>query len=220
MFRAGARIAAQRGNDDQALALIAEGLERAARDGATDLTLGLLQERAWLCRFHPAEEQEQGLALLGEHARRHQDLAAQIQHQAQWTDIHYDDASSGLTILFDLLATASARTLWDLLPALERPIRDVGRFDQSLMLARLPSLLMEPLSPFQTAVFPDPWPQSTLDQLLNAIGSESPRRAEAARSQRDEFRSRFLELCKVWPYRVLYVAPPQGRRGEQLTIEG
>jgi hypothetical protein len=218
VFRSGARIAAQRGNDEDALALIAEGLERASRDGAAELTLGLLKERAWLCRDTPPKRQEEGLALLAEHARRHQDLAAQIQHQAQWTYIRHDDTPDNLSILFNLLTTASARILWDLLPALERPIKDVGRFDPSLtLLTRLPSLLVEPSSPFQSAVFPDRWRQSSLIELLNALDPESHGGAEAVR-QRYEFQSRFLDLCKNWPYRVLYTAPPQGRRGDRLTV--
>ena len=55
-------------------------------------------------------------------------------------------------------------------------------------------------------VFPDPTSQSALDALL----STGP---DAGTTP---FADTFLRLCKVWPYRILFVAAPYGRRGEQL----
>jgi hypothetical protein len=63
LFRAGTRIAAQRGYEQVALDLIERGLEGAVREGAAAQTLGLLQERAWLYRSRSRADQADGLAL-------------------------------------------------------------------------------------------------------------------------------------------------------------
>lgn len=214
VFRSGARIAAQRGDNEQALDLIERGLGRAVRDGAAELTLGLLKERAWLYRHRPRAEQAEGLALLGEHARRHEDLTGQIQYRAQSIDIRDPGAVNDLQALRGLLGHASPQDLWDLVPVL-RPV-----FDAFPLLTNTWKLL-EPLlgalhklaagleSPFRFAVFPDPVAQSALDGLLGSARDTDP----------EVFWSQYLRLCAVWPYRILYVAVPRGRRGEQLTIE-
>jgi hypothetical protein len=46
-----------------------------------------------------------------------------------------------------------------------------------------------------------------LDAMLLGAGEVGPR----------AFAERFLELCDGWPYRILFVQPPYGRRGEHLT---
>ena len=127
VFRAGARIAAQRGDLDEALSLIEKGLERAVRDGAPELTLGLLKERAWLYRDLPADQQADGFARLAEHARRRQDLGARIQHQAQSVRLapfRIDPfrIMPGLAKLHELLSQATPRDVWDLVPALRGPV--------------------------------------------------------------------------------------------------
>ena len=70
----------------------------------------------------------------------------------------------------------------------------------------LQSLVQAQASPFRLAVFPDPVSQTALDALLSTgpdVGIMP-------------FAEAFLRLCEVWPYRILFVAAPYGRRGEQL----
>jgi hypothetical protein len=275
VFRAGARIAAQRGDDEQALDLIEQGLERAAKDGSAELTLPLLRERAWLCRERPAAEQAEGLRVLAEHAQRHEDLAARIQHRAQTVRGEPGMAdSTDLAALFDLLSQASPEDVWDLLPAIGRAVTFAVGWspdDSSLRIRSVPGVspfaLAEPLaacvrataSPFRTAVFPGRQHRSALSDVLRdsnfdssgisitsrgtdvlgtalraALGRGTAERVLetlAAANQgagqvsddlrfatRAVFLSRFLRLYATWPYRVLSVAAPQGRRGEQLTV--
>lgn len=123
VFRAGARIAAQRGDEERALSLISEGLERAARDDAADLTLGLLKERAWLYRDRPAAEQADGLELLAAHAVRQNDAAARLQYRAQalYRARGAVDTAS-LKGLLEELGRADGLAVWHVVPALGRAI--------------------------------------------------------------------------------------------------
>jgi hypothetical protein len=304
VFRAGARIAAQRGDDQQALKLIEQGLERATIDGAADLTLGLLRDRAWLYRERPAAEQAQGLALLADHALRHEDLTARLQHQAQSVGGEPGLPDSvDLAALLDLLGQASPHDLWDVLPALGRAVAFATGWSPDEHLFRtsrsfhfenetittavesvrrsfspavspftladpLAALVRDELSPFRLSVFPDAGCQSALGQVLNAAtldttggvraGQDAESLARALRTVLGEtgtgkllndvlssaiqgygrsepidpeardtlkfaaqagFLTAFFTLCEIWPYRILSVAAPQGRRGEQLTIE-
>ena len=207
VFRAGARIAAQRGNDKQALELVERGLERAVRDNATELTLGLLKERAWLYRKRRPADQAEGLALLSEHSLRCEDLTGQIQHRTQRIDNSDPAGVDDIQALGRLLGQASPRDLWDLVPVLY-PILTRPLMEPPVM-GVLRDLITAREGPFRFAVFPDPTVQSALDDL---VGTARENRFSA-------FRSRFERLCDVWPYRILYVTAPQGRRGEQLNIE-
>jgi hypothetical protein len=69
--------------------------------------------------------------------------------------------------------------------------------------------------------------RTLLNDVLRATnpkfeGSESrdPKTREALRfAAQAGFLAAFFALCAIWPYRILAVAAPQGRRGDQLTIE-
>jgi len=209
VFLAGARIAAQRGDDERALALIGEGLERAARDDDPGLTLGLLKERAWLYRDRSAAEQAAGLELLAAHAVRAGDAAARLQHRAQsvYGDPGAVDAAS-LSALLEQLGRADALAVWHVLPALGRAIALAnglsvadGSFRMStsvsstttttttadgtvvrrsstgpLVIAdRLAPLVLDPASPFRTAVFADPAGQDALNAVTAAASADSAR---------------------------------------------
>ena len=209
LFRAGARIAAQRGEEMQALDLIERGLERAVREGAAALMLGLLQERAWLYRGRSRADQADGLARLGEHARRHQDRQAQLQYLAQSIDVGDDAAPSNIAALGDmrdLLSHADPPDAWGLIPALRPAVELARRSREGALLVPLQSHVQAQTSPFRFAVFPDPVSQTALDALL----STGPDAGTMP------FADAFLRLCEVWPYRILFVAAPYGRRGEQL----
>ena len=306
VFRAGARIAAQRGDDRRALDLIEQGLKRAAMDGAEELTLGLLTDRAWLYRERPAAEQAEGLTLLAEHALRRADLGARLQHRAQSLGGEPGMADpADLAALQDLLRQATPDDLWNLLPALGHAVAFAtgwSPLDRSFHVRResvttlgtesgqssfpwpavppftladqLAALVRAPSSPFRLAVFPDAEHQSALSQVLGStnfdsigniitvhgadpsvsawnailfdydthdaigvdpdthevtlfVGGKVLRFLPSDPAMNDAwtlmaeagFLAPFLQLCAVWPYRILSVAPPQGRRGEQLTIE-
>lgn len=218
VFRVGARVFAQLGDDTQALSLIERGLERTAREGAAELTLGLLKERAWLYRHRPGAEQADGLALLGEHALRHQDLAGRIQHRAQSILATGRISGTDLAVLADLLSQAAPHDLWDLVPALQPAFNygpDVGA---EALIQSMRDLIAAGDSPFASAVFPDPARQSAVDELLGWQYEYDPGGDRVGRPFQERFTNAFLRLCEVWPYRILYVAPPFGRRGEQLTF--
>ena len=199
LFRAGARIAAQGGDEGQALDLIERGLERATREGEEALNLGLLQERAWLYRTRDRAGQADGLARLGERARRHQDRLALLQYLAQ--SIDQDDPGS-LHALGNVLSKADPADAWGLVAALGPAVELARRTQDEAVLAHLESLVRAPGSPFQLTVFPDPISQAALGTLRAADSGA--------------FARAFLRLVEVWPYRILFVAAPYGRGGEQL----
>jgi hypothetical protein len=207
LFRAGARIAAQRGDEQLALDLIERGLEGTVREGAAVQTLGLLQERAWLYRSRSRADQADGLALLGEHARRHQNPPALLQHRAQLIDPDDDAVEGDLIALGELLAQVDAEDVWGLVPAMRPAVELARRRRVEALLAPLQVLVQAQESPFRFAVFPDPASQSALEELLFT-------RSDAGIGA---FGEMFLRLCEAWPYRILFVAAPYGRRGEQLS---
>ena len=245
VFRAGARIAAQLGNEDRALGLIDDGLDRAARDGLSVLTLDLLADRAWLYRDRPTAEQAEGLALLGEHARRQGSRLHLAQHQAQLISGDPDAAGAGLAKLVQLIRNAGPVAAWNLAPALRTPIalgirqlrlEFIGSGVTTLPVLQLGELLRffidHDLSPFSEVVFPDARCQAALDTLLAEVNSppvsgpggrlETPEQSDQVQAPDMAWTVRllsaFLDLCEVWPYRVLYVRPPAGR-GQQLSAQ-
>jgi len=81
---------------------------------------------------------------------------------------------------------------------------------------QLAAVVSTPPSPFRQAAFPDPGCQLALDKVMQARNRLAHEPAPYPRAQ--EFLQAFLRLCKTWPYRVLYVAPPEGRRGDELIL--
>ena len=205
LFRSGARIATQNGDERQALDLIERGLESAAREGAAGLTLGLLQERAWLYRIRDRAEQAEGLTRLGERARRQQDRPALLQYLAQSIDSGDPAAPGRLPVLGDLLSHADPLDAWGLVPALRGAVELAAVVQEEVLLAPLQSLVQAQGGPFQLSLFPDRVSQSALGALQAADAGA--------------FARAFLRLCEIWPYRILFVAAPYGRGGEQLTEE-
>ena len=217
LFRAGARIAMQQGDEARALELIEEGLARATRDGAAPLILGLLKERAWLCRDWPADKQAEGLALLGEHSARHQDRTGQIQHRAQTLGL-VSGTAVNLAALAGLLEEANARDLWDILPLLGPPLRARSPSAQQITV-RLLDLIRSDLYLF-TGVG-EAWQGKPFGLALISVAEDAFRRAH------EESRigklgpldyAKLVNLCDVWPYRILYVTPPQVSRSNEQTL--
>ena len=70
--------------------------------------------------------------------------------------------------------------------------------------------------PFTGAVFPGRRLQEALSGVLSVppVVLDSP----GGRAVEETFLVAFRGLCDAWPYRILYVGPPGGRAGEQLTL--
>ena len=167
----------------------------------------MLQERAWLNRSRNRADQVEGLGWLGEHAWRHQNRPALLQHRAQSIEPDTDTAKHDLVALRDLLAEADPEHVWGLAPAL-RPAVELAlrqRFDP--LLTSMQALVQASSSPFRYTIFPDHRSQVALEDLLFVGGDAGT----------DGFGTSFVRLCDAWPYRVLFVAAPYGRRGEQLS---
>jgi len=217
LFRAGARIAMQQGDEARALELIEEGLARATRDGAAPLILGLLKERAWLCREWHADKQAEGLALLGEHAARHQDRTGLIQHRAQ-TFGPASGTAVDLAALAGLLEEADARDLWEILPVLGRPLRARSPSVQQITV-RLLDLIRSDLNLFTEVA--DAWQRESFGPALRSVIDDARRQAQAV-SRIGKLgpldNAKLVNLCDLWPYRILYVVPPQVHRGDEVTL--
>jgi hypothetical protein len=201
LFRAGARVAAQLGDDERARKLIEQGLAESIRAGAAGETLELLKDQAWLCRRMPGAGRI--LALLADHGRRHENRSALLQHKLQ--TLHAADRRD-LAILDELLIRVEPEDVWGLVPAFA-PVVDPASAEylHEGVLRALQATTQIPASPFRYAVFHDPAVQEALDDVLSA--DTSIRR----------FADAFRRLCATWPYRILFVPAPYGRRGEQLS---
>lgn len=201
LHRSGARIAAQRGDNDAAAARLAQGFEEATRGAQAIETLRLLQEQVWLDRRQPSADQADGLARLEERARRYRDISALVQCRAQLFGIGRPD----LGPLTDLLKQAEPQHVWDLVPALAPVVDRARQWGDRPLLELLQMHVQE--DPFPSVVFPDRKAQAALDDVLLGAGEVGP----------IPFAEWFLQLCDAWPYRILFVQPPFGRRGEHLA---
>lgn len=193
LYRAGARINAQLGDDARALELIEQGLAESIRAGSSLETLELLKEQSLLSRTRP--DAARVLGLLADHGRRHGNVCALLQHHLQT----FDPADRrDLAVLGEILRGADAEDVWGLVPAFP-PLADPG------VLSTLQAITQGPNSPFRYAAFHEPAVQEALDEVMSA--DPSMRR----------FAGAFRGLCEAWPYRILFVAAPYGRAGEQLS---
>ena len=207
LYRAGARIAAQRGDDAVAGDLIERGLEAAVGGGETEQILGLLQERAWLHRDRPLEDQAAGLQQLEDHALRLRDRVALLQHRAQSINPADEQIARRLIALGGLITHAEPEEVWGLVPALRLPVEAAAERRLRALLSPLQAIVTAGSSPFRYSVFAERRAQTALERL-QVIGPDAAPQ---------EFGFAFVLLAQVWPYRVLFVSPPYGRLGEQLS---
>lgn len=207
LFRSAARLAAQRGDDEGARGWIGRGLEHSVPEGRTRLTLALLQERAWLERSAAATERDDALSRLAESAEQHRDREALLQHRLQSFGTDPDSEGRQLLVVEELLGQATPEEVWALVPAFRPAIALALERHADRTIDRLRRLILEDESPFRYAAFPDPRPQRALEELLRGADTPDLRR----------FGESYVDLCRAWPYRVLSVSPPFGRRGEFLT---
>jgi hypothetical protein len=204
LLRSAARVALQQGDVAAGRARIERGLEQSVPAGRTDLTLGLLQERAWLERDGADPERAENMQQLGDYASRRRDRNALLQHRLQSLPPGKDERDRTLSILADLLDQMDPTEMWGLVPALHPAVSAAVRTGRKGVLTRLQELVFAEESPFRYAVFPDDLAQAGLETLLLP-------------GDAGEFGKAFVRLTELWPYRILFVQPPFGRRGEQLS---
>jgi hypothetical protein len=136
-----------------------------------------------------------------------EDRPAQLQHLAQSIDADGAGGAQGdPSARGYLLSHADPEDAWGLVPALWPAVKLALRNQEEALLVPLQFLVQAQTSPFRFTVFPDQVSQSALDALL-FTGSDAGT---------GSFAEAFLRLCETWPYRILFVAAPYGRRGEQL----
>ncbi|WLB87860.1 hypothetical protein QIH91_35050 [Bradyrhizobium japonicum USDA 135] len=217
-YRAAARVALQQGDVKQGLQLLEQGLSLTIPANDTMQTLGLLCEKAWAVRRTP--EETAVLDQLNEYARRHQSKSAILQQRAQYhalafsQDLSAADSTgkvSALREIAGLLADLNSIQIWELVPALGLVISElVVEYPDVPFLLR--PKLIEEAGPFQSASFADRWAEETLSTLVNdAMSGEQSSTVDPDPT----FAVHFERLCSAWPYRVLRVQPPYGRRGSR-----
>jgi hypothetical protein len=207
LFRAAARLAAQQSDPAAARDWIERGLEQSVAGGNTRLTLELLQEKAWLLRGASTTERDATMRQLADAATRHHHREAALQHRLQALDLRDESKERSLSVLEELLEHTEPEDVWGLTPAFQPAIVLAVKGKRWTLVDALRRLILAEQSPFRYAGFPDRRAQRTLETLLR----------EAAGSEVKRFGKAYLELCKAWPYRVLFVRPPFGRSGEVLT---
>jgi len=210
LWRAAARLAAQQGRNRDALSLIDKGTDLAIGSGLTRLTLDLTRDKAWLLRQIESRRLPQTLVSLNDLAGRHQDVAAMLQYRLQLIENKGDGANTALAGLGGFLSGCTPAQLWDVAPGFLVVLDNLAAEDSDrarmVVVEQLLRLVLGPESPFRYAVFSDYEAQKRLD-AVHAAADKSTERFAAA----------YAELCRAWPYRILGVRPPYGRRGEQLT---
>jgi hypothetical protein len=205
LYRAGARIAAQRGDVETADRLLARGLAEAVADGSSQLALELIQEQVWLHRDRPPGEQERGLRDLADYAQRLNSRPAVLQHRAQSLGMSGSTARD-LRPIGALVSQAEPDDVWALTPALRLAVESALASGDVAFLKALRAVVTSPESPFRYSVFPDSRALSALRGIQVLTYDGGP----------EDFGKAFLQLIDAWPYRVLSVQPPYGRVGEQL----
>jgi hypothetical protein len=109
----------------------------------------------------------------------------------------------GLFVIQSLLQRADAADVWGLVPAFRPTVEAALRLNHPL-LDDLRRIVSAKESPFRYSVFRMTRGQEAVDTLM---GPGTP----------PSFGLAFLKLCDDWPYHILFVAPPYGRRGQRLS---
>jgi hypothetical protein len=206
IFRAAARLALQGGDSEGASTWIERGLEQSVPSGHTHLTLGLIQEKAWLQRDNE-DALPATLDLLADYARRHRNNEALLQYRLLSLGRRDEKLERSLMALDEIVGQTQSQQIWALLPAFRTALELVIRLSTEWVIHPLRERVLAEDSPFRHAIFPDREAQAALEELLRATTETDGR--SIART--------FHTLCDKWPYRVLFVRPPYGRRGEVLS---
>ncbi len=195
LHRALARVLAQQGRMSEAIQQLDHGIHWAsiATDGR--LTLDLAKDAAWLRRHDEGPVREQVLLLLGEFAKRSDSRSGQFLHAVM---THSKDTATHLARLTEF-------DLWNVFPVFE--YLDWSQPDLYLPIA---SLVHRESSPFLLVSFDDPKIREALDQFMRAFSNSLTRMQTPPGAQLNDA---VAKLLKLWPYRILYVAPPYGSSG-------
>ena len=213
LFRSAARVAAQQETDPEALDLIDQGMHWAGIAGDTLQILALTSEKTWLLRHMKNwDELSQTLPLLLEYAQRHADVRTLLLHTVQTYEIllQQSDTRRGSDPLLEqisaILLTLNPRELWDIFPVLENVLQPLTNHKDALL--ALNASILTQSGPFMRAEFSDSRARVALEQFA--------KRLTWVTLDADELTAMVeggIELCKVWPYRVLFVQPPYGNTG-------
>lgn len=193
LYRSAARIAAQQGRDENAWQFTEEGLRRALEQRDSELALQLLGEQAWLLRKNPSfGSLPEKLDQFGEYAKRFDRPIAMLQHRLQCLELvpQGEMPPNQLRTQIGLLMNRiTPEGLWAIFPTLERTITQLEP-ETSLHIWRL---MMDMEGPFRRVE------NRTIQETL-ALGGEQFSAEQISRQ--------VLEICELWPYRVLNVQPP------------
>jgi hypothetical protein len=214
-YRAAARVAFQQGEVTRGLRIVERGLSLAITANDTIQTLELLQEKAWALRGEV--EEQPVLDQLHNYARRHQNKSAILQQRAQYAARASGtrEKESALAEIGRLLEDMSSVQVWELVPAVGLVLADLvlAYHGVSILLA---SRVADESGPFQLASFRNDKAEEGRLMLVNAAIRASQHGEDTSLG---EVLARFDLLAREWPYRVLLVQPPYGRRGSERLTE-
>lgn len=220
LWRAGARLALETGHASAAMSMLERGLIAAANARNGFRTFQLLGQKAWTCELgNFPKELEETLPLLQEHAERHGSAPAKVQEWMQRRR-HENRLDTAALSLGDLAAVArwlakitprdffavfaGTRGFWISAAGVKQPNEPFLDF------TKIAGLIVHDESPFAATAFDDDRARAALRSLLGAsyqatTGARDP-------EVRDRFARALEAMVDAWPYRNLYVRPPELRR--------
>jgi hypothetical protein len=219
LHRAAARVAGQRNRFEEALKAIDLGVRYAAEAGNSVELLALAGERAWtLDCLGLRDVLPRALDVLEELARRHQQnglLAQAIFQRFKISNQKSEKAPPSLAHLILLLPQLTSLDLWRVFPAFADAIgsttTDVA--DTERIPGLLRPIIMAEGSPFQRAEFSNTKAAATLDQFTEFFHNLKVYDLPPDSDEEFRFHGLLAALRKNWPFEILNVQPPYGRRG-------
>ncbi len=205
LTRAAARIEMQLGRAQNAAEWIQRGLAQSATENATLLTLRLLQEKAWLEVSTSSDAAYATLRQLVDYATRHDDRPALVQCRLHEFALSKKRHSRDLDALAHMLGELTPLDVWGLLPATRSLVDEAIRRESTPVIEALRRHVLEPEGTFRQAGFADSRVQERLARVL------------AADAGLWKFGRALRNLIAGWPYRILFVDPPEPQRGEELA---
>ena len=221
LWRARARLALEMGDASGALRVLEQGLIAAATARDSFRTFQLLGQKAWTCEVggFPSELQET-LPSLREYAERHGSAPGKLQEWMQRRRLEKRLNTASLT-LGDLAAVArslaqitprdffavfaATRGFWLSAAAVTQPEQQ-----PLLDFTGIAALILHDESPFAATAFDDDRARAALRSLLNA--SYPAASVPLGPEGRDQLAKALETMVDAWPYRNLYVRPPELRR--------
>src|SRR5262249_51943706 len=156
LHRAAARVALQSEDESASRNWIERGLAQSAAAGETRMTLGLLQEKAWLLHATTGAEREDTLERLGNYAARHSATEALAHHQLQTLDVVPGRRPVvQLAVMVGLFQRIEPNELWALVPAMQPALALIHEHGWEDVVDHLRRRVLAEESPFRFAQFPD-----------------------------------------------------------------